>query len=442
MDRYVEQIASTLIESNISSTFIQIHPEECGNQKINTVLEKGFLDIKELDKNIKTLGEQINTLFNRSIQRLDTVATIINAEKERLQDISMLCNARTDYDNAISLTDHNFTGTYSYDNGVFFSKTRQSSLTKATIIDVTGNGYEGNKYVLQNKSYLEKIVNTKNRQHAVDNNLSTYWEYSRITASNTEGKLISDFNRDSSEAKCTITMKFDQLTNEIAIKSTIEGLKVIAIKYSNDNINYKDLNMLPFVINKKEDSYKNQNYIYGSNIIAFPDSLYVKITFESTSYLSDIIAFEKVIAQNNKTSTTTTVVPSAKRHVIRINDIECRRKQYISTSTLKTGNLITQDTDIYAISVFANVYLPNKIPEDYITFTLTVNGIDYTVKPVNSYSNGIKIIRFSQGKMPVEYTKYIGEKITSAYLTINIKSSKSKLTPYINNIKVLLGGEI
>ena len=274
-----------------------------------------------------------------------------------------------------------------------------------------------------------------------DNNISTYWEYSRITASNKEENLLSDFNKDSSEAKCTITLKFDQITNEMAIKSTIEGLKVTSIRYSNDNLSYKDLNILPFTINKKEASYKNQDYIYGSNIIAFPDSLYLKITFESNGYLSDTIAFEKIIAENDKTTTSTTIVPSAKRHVIRINDIECKRKQYASHSNFKTGNLITQDTDVYAISVFANVYLPNNMPSDYVTFTLTVNGVDYKVKPVNSYSDGIKIIRFSQGKMPVEYTKYIGEKITSAYLTINIKS-KTKLTPYINNIKILLGGEV
>ena len=67
--------------------------------------------------------------------------------------------------------------------------------------------------------------------------------------------------------------------------------------------------------------------------------------------------------------------------------------------------------------------------------------MDHEILPINSYKNGIKMIRFSQGKMPTEYTKYIGEKITSAYLTVSIKS-KNKITPYINNLKVLLGGEI
>ena len=441
MNRYVDEIRKGLSEKTIDTSNAFLHPEEYGNSKINNALENGFKYIEEIYNTTTELADKVDTLLNRSIERLETVSDIITSEKERLQDISMLCNAKTDYDNAIPLTDYYFTGNFEYQDGVFSSKTTQSTSTVATVIDVTGNGYEGNKYVLQNKSYLEDILSTSNRNAIVDNNISTYWEYSRITASNTEEDLLTDFNTDSSEAKCTITLKFDQISNELAIKSSIEGLKVVAIRYSNDNLTYKDLNIMPFSLNNKEDSYKNQDYIYGSNIIAFPDSLYVKITFESKGYLNDTIAFDKVIAENDKTSTLTTIVSTAKRHVIRINDIESKRKQYIKESAFKTNELITNKKDIYAISVFANIYLPNNISEDNVSFILTVNGIDYNIKPVNSYSDGIKIIRFSQGKMPVEYTKYIGEKITSAYLTVVIKS-KNKLTPYVNNIKVLLGGEI
>ena len=441
MNRYVDEIRKSISEKQINTSDIYLHPEEYGNTKLNNALENGFKYIEDLYSSTNELANKVDLLLNRSVERLETIADIINSEKERLQDISMLCNAKTDYDNAIPLTDYHFKGNYQYEDGVFSSKTTQSINTIATVIDVTGNGYEGNKYVLQNKNYLKNILDTSNRKAIVDNNVSTYWEYSRITASNTEEDLLTDFNTDSSEAKCTITLKFDQISNELAIKSSVEGLKVIAIRYSNDNLTYKDLNIMPFSLNNKEDSYKKQDYIYGSNIISFPDSLYVKITFESKGYLNDTIAFDKVIAEGDRTSTITTIIPTAKRHVIRINDIESRRKQYVRESAFKTDELITNKKDIYAISVFANMYLPNNISEDNISFVLTVNGIDYNVKPVNSYSNGIKIIRFSQGKMPVEYTKYIGEKITSAYLTITIKS-KNKLTPYINNIKVLLGGEV
>jgi hypothetical protein len=376
------------------------------------------------------------------VKRLEVVKDTINAEKERLQDISMLCNMKTDYENVIPLKDNDFTGEFTHEDGVFFSALNSSSSVRATVINVEGNGYEGNKYVLKNNKYLENILSTKSRNAITDNNVSSYWEYSRITASSSEPYLISDFNTDSAEAKCTVTLKFASRVNELVIKSSLDNIKVTGIKYSNDEINFKDVPMLPFTINRKDDSYKNQGYIYGSNIISFPDSKYAKITFESTSYLNEVIAFDRVQANEDETiENITTIVPTAKRHAIKINDINSRVKNYKTESTLKTGELISGGTDVYAISVFANVYYPNNIAKDNVKFILTVNGIDYEVKPVNSHESGVKIIRFSEGKMPAEYTKYIGEKIQSASLKI-VMNSEAKLTPYINNIKILLGGAI
>lgn len=440
MDRYVDMINKTLDNYTISEKTV-LHPEEYGNRKINTATRENLEDIKKIDSNIKNLGSKVEDLMNRTTKRLDVVKDIITSEKERLQDITMLCNSKTDYDNAIPLTDYHFKGDYSFNDGVFTGKETQSTTNKAQVIEVTGNGYEGNKYVINNKDYLEHTLNTTVKKNIVDNNISTYWEYSRVTASNTEPYLISDFNTDSSEATCTLTIKFNEKTNQLLIKSSLENIKILSIRYSLDNTSYTDLPMMPFKINSKEDSYKNQGYIYGSNIISFPDSYYLKVTFESTGYLDETLAFERIIPDSNKNEVITTIVPTAKRHVVRINDIKPSSKKYIQESVMYTDELINSNKDIYAISVFANIYLPNNISSDNVKFILTVNGKDYAIKPVNSYENGIKIIRFSQGKMPTEYTKYIGEKITSAKLKIHIKT-KNKLTPYINNLKVLLGGEV
>ena len=441
MDRYVEDLKQSL-QSNMMYEKTYIHPEESGNEKINKAFNTGFEDVISIDKKIKETANKTSDLLKRTIDRLEVVKDTINAEKERLQDISMLCNLKTDYENVIPLKDNDFTGEFTHEDGVFFSALNSSSSVKAQVINVEGNGYEGNKYVLKNNKYLENILNTKSRNAITDNNVSSYWEYSRITASSSEPYLISDFNTDSAEAKCTVTLKFASRVNELVIKSSLDNIKVTGIKYSNDEINFKDVPMLPFTINRKDDSYKNQGYIYGSNIISFPDSKYAKITFESTSYLNEVIAFDRVQANEDETiENITTIVPTAKRHVIKINDINSRVKNYKTESTLKTGELISGGTDVYAISVFANVYYPNNIAKDNVKFILTVNGIDYEVKPVNSHESGVKIIRFSEGKMPAEYTKYIGEKIQSASLKI-VMNSEAKLTPYINNIKILLGGAI
>lgn len=441
MDGYVDKIINSLTsEMKIERTFI--HPEEYGNEKLNNCLLKGYEDLQAIDTVQKELAIKIEETLDRTVKRLEVVNDYIQSEKERLQDISMLCNAKTDYDNVAPLNDSDFTGDYTYEDGIFYSKLNGSSYVKCIIDDVIGNGYEGNKYVKKETKYLEEMINSKSRANATDNNISTYWEYSRITASNTEPYLIADFNTDDAEAKTTVTLKFATKANEVAIKTSLETIKVIGIRYSNDGLNYTDIPMMPFIINNKDESYKEEGYIYGSNIISFPSSTYLKITFESTGYENETIAFERIVTDESENiDTITTIVPTAKRHVIKINDIYVKSKTFAIESHMKSKELITEDTDIYAISVFANVYLPAGLPKEAVKFILTVNGIDYEVQPVNNHEDGIKIIRFSQGKMPTEYTQYIGEKIQSAYLTVILKS-KNQICPYINNLKILYGGEI
>lgn len=441
MDRYVDTIINSLsTKMNIEKTYI--HPEEYGNKKINKAMIETYNDLKIIDSSQKKLAIKVEDVLSRTLKRLEVVNDSIQSEKERLQDISMLCNAKTDYDNVAPLDNNDFTGDFSYEEGVFFSKLSGSSYVNCIVDNVEGNGYEGNKYVKKDTQYLEEIINSKNKKFITDGNISTYWEYSRITASNTEPYLIADFNTDNAEAKATVTLKFANKANELSIKTTSENIKVIGIRYSNDGLNYEDIEMMPFVINNKQESYKEEGYIYGSNIISFPNSLYVKITFESIGYENEVLAFERVVSnESEKIEKITTVVPTAKRHVIKINDISVKSKIFAAESVMKSNELISEDTNVYAISVFANIYLPNGLPKDAVKFTLTINGIDYEVEPVNSHNNGIKIIRFSQGKMPAEYTKYIGEKIQSAFLKITLKS-KGQICPYINNLKILYGGEI
>lgn len=441
MDGYVDKIINSLT-SDMKTERTFIHPEDYGNEKLNSALAKSFEDLQAIDTSQKELATKVEEVLNRTLKRLDVVNDSIQSEKERLQDISMLCNSKTDYDNVAPLDDSDFTGEFSYKDGVFYSKLTGSSYVKCAVDDVTGNGYEGNKYVKKETKYLEDIINSKNRSHMTDNNISTYWEYSRITASNTEPYLIAAFNTDDSEAKATVTLKFASKANELSIKTSSETIKVVSIRYSSDGLNYKDVPMMPFVINNKDESYKEEGYIYGSNIISFPSSTYLKITFESIGYENETIAFERIVSNEaEQIEKITTIVPTAKRHVVKINDITVKSKSFYSDSSMKSNQLITEGTDVYAISVFANVYLPVGLSKDAVKFILTVNGIDYQVQPVNSYDNGIKVVRFSQGKMPAEYTQYIGEKIQSAYLTVTLKS-KGQICPYVNNLKILYGGEI
>lgn len=174
MDRYVESIKNSIKSSNMNYEEIFIHPEEYGNSKINEAIQKGYTDIIVLDNKIKDIGKQTNELLERTVNRLEVVMDVINSEKERLQDIVMLCNLKTDYENAISLIDSDFEGKFNYDNGVFSCSTTSNTSVSGKVENVEGNGYVGNKYVKSNSSYQEKIVSTKDTAALLDNNLSTY----------------------------------------------------------------------------------------------------------------------------------------------------------------------------------------------------------------------------------------------------------------------------
>ena len=137
MDRYVEDITKSLTTNMVyEKTFI--HPEEYGNEKINNAFDKGFTDVSNIDIQLKELAVKTEDVLSRTIKRLDVVKDTINAEKERLQDISMLCNAKTDYDNVIPLKDNSFIGTYTYEDGVFYSGLNTSSSVKFAVDDITG----------------------------------------------------------------------------------------------------------------------------------------------------------------------------------------------------------------------------------------------------------------------------------------------------------------
>lgn len=131
-------------------------------------------------------------------------------------------------------------------------------------------------------------------------------------------------------------------------------------------------------------------------------------------------------------------VDTAKRHVIRINGIDAYSESYKRSSYLKTGELVEQSVE--SIAIYANEYIPGHFPPGkYITYTLTVNGKDYDVEPINSNRAGKKIIKRETTRKDSSYEVRLGEIIKSAILTIKIESSGEFETPRLSGIKVLYG---
>ena len=450
MDKSILDEKRALLLSDYTPKYEQlyIHPEEGEDFRINNALEDIKSDIDKIDKLLIDKGNAVNDLLADTIDRLDLVKSKILTEKERIQDIKMLCNKYTDFDKVITIDNKNAYGQYNYADNSFLSQVKSYKKNVLHIDDIVGNGSEGNKYIFLNGSYVQDSLNTANRMALIDGSVNSYWEYQRITASATEKYLIHDFYPDSEEAKCTITLISTDKMNQLQILTPIDSTKVIGLQYSNDNINYTAMT-IPDITFDKLDSYENTGYIYGSNIISLPNCYCAKITLQSNSSSNDIVAYERSMftddtfdkEEANDVQTETTFIESAKRHVIKINDILAYSNLYAGNSYFKTDNLVDGTDDVYAVSVFANVYLPSQLSDDSVEFILTVNGVDHEVQPINSELDGVKIVRYSKGKSKTEYTDLTDEVINSVVLTVKIKSSKN-LTPYINNVKVLLGGEI
>ena len=458
LDEYIQAIKS---QYNQNYTGYSMHPEEGRDNKINSELLKINNDLSQIDNAIMSIGQQVYDLMTNTILRLNNIHANIMIEKERYQDMQMLCNKYNDYDHVKLLDNNDFRGEFYYENNLYSPERVKTKDVGLQVIDVSGNGYEGNKYVYKDFKYTNSVLDTSLRKNIVDKKITTYYEYSRITMNNTEDVSLFDFNKDNKDAVCTITLMAEDPINEIEIKSDETNVVITEIAYSEDGITYEQLD-IPYVsINNKLDSYENKGYVYGSGKICFPKQIRLfKLTFESNGYTNDVLAYEKAlysyeneeeesdyIYNSNEIDSSITpdidyvtmIVKSAKRHVIKINEITAGSYQYKTKSRMQSVELL--DQDVYAISVFANVYIPEGLSDSAVEFILTINGRDYDVVPINSHLNGVKIIRFSTGTASSAYTRRIGEKIKSAYLTI-VFTNESRIAPYINNIKVLLGGEL
>lgn len=444
MDRepiILDKMYRPVLKQNTTKTLL--HPEDEGIKAINTFINNSSTDIKIIDDNFIELGNSINSLLNNTVERLDTVKNKIILEHERLQDIIMLCNKYTDFEKTIKLTNNDFDGNFEYNSGIFSCPISSTNELRYKINDILGNGYEGNKYVYNRyeETFVNDTVDTSKRTNISDSTRSSYWEYSRISASEKEKYIFPEVNFDSEEAKCTIDIETESNASQLYISSNDSNIVLSEFNISNNGTDYEDVEMKNITINSKEESYDNFNYTYGSGLIAFKPSKYLKLTLESKGHTDDTIAFKhKTLLENGGVSSEKTIVlESGKRNVIPINDITIKKVSFASSTTLTSKELIS-DSPVSVISVFCNVYLPKPLKDNAVKFILTVNGQDIEIAPVNSHLNKTKIIRFSNGTMKNDYTHYLNEKIKSAKLKIMLNGN-AELSPFINNVKILVGDE-
>lgn len=134
------------------------------------------------------------------------------------------------------------------------------------------------------------------------------------------------------------------------------------------------------------------------------------------------------------------VLNTAKRHAIKISNFKAEQNIYKTANTFVSKELIT--TPVKSIAFYCNEYVPEHFPEGvYFKYALTINGTEYEVLPINSQRNGKKIIRTTENSEFSEYVEYLNEDIKSAILTINLYTPNATETPFVSDIKILIGGE-
>ena len=211
------------------------------------------------------------------------------------------------------------------------------------------------------------------------------------------------------------------------------------VSYSDDGIIYKSSWSKPTEINNINKSYIDPNYIYGTGVISFPPSQYIKIQLSSNGATDDKLAFLFSDTSNNQKPIEKIIeLPNAKRHVIRISDITAHIGVF-SPGFLETGELITNP--VQSIAVFANEYIPEYFTDDkeYIKYFLTVNGVEHQIVPINSQKYGTKIIRVSNYSITDDHIIHINETIKSASLKIVINTMNNNVTPFLSNLKICFG---
>lgn len=417
---------------------IDIHPEsEVNHKDINQIFKYIGTDLDIVNSSVSIASARFRNLLETTRTKLSAVKKKLNTEKERQEDINILCNKYTNFSNIILLSDVNNEGDAVYSNNAFMLPNKNYTKVQGEILEVTGNGYAGNNYVYSDNDFLQTVKDTSNTQYMVDNSLLTYFEYSRITASNSEKDIFPYVNFDSIHARCSVLIKASTAVNTLELTMETSDVVIESLSTSMDGITFTESSLKDVAINDKYSRFSNKDYIFGSGLLSFKDCLYIKLTLRATKYSNDTIAFTKKDSNN-----TDNIIKlnTAKRSVIRINEITLSKKEYTSSAQIKLSNFLTDNAS--SLAIFANEYIADSLSiRNCVTYTLTVNGIDYEVIPINSQNNGKKVVRTTNSTIAADHVHYLTEKAKNATLTISMKTTAKEFSPFISDLKILIGGE-
>ena len=430
----------------------------------NNMINEICKDTYALLMSQKINANQLYNLMITTKTRLDEIKKDLEEEKEKLEDTNILCNNYSNFDNVIQLDNTNVFGIYSYEDGIFTSKIKDRAEIPFNVDTVVGNGYEGNKYVIEDGSFKKETLDTSNRKYINDNDLLTIYEYSRITTSDANNKDFNpDVNYDSIEARCTITISSNLPFNTLRINVSSKDTYLTSLQYSSDGINYYEVLNDSIQINNSDIKYSNVNYIANSGLQVIPNALYAKITLMSNSTTDETIGVDKIeVIEENVTTNEIVTNTSASdlttdentyagvnnddkniedEIVSEIKNTSSNKSSYIDEEgVLHKSNSVEEKVKVYNTSTSSsyalyddntiikikNEYLPNG-EVGYITETYGISSKDYDMIRNEAY-NKINKYEYNSNKKALSYVSNPLNNKSSNYVINKINDDTIKIT--------------
>jgi hypothetical protein len=413
------ELAAATAAQPIAKGFITHPEEEPKRAEINSFLIETGLDIYGLTAKIRDAAANYQELMQTAKDNLAAIEERVLAERTRLEDINVIKGEYSEFRNAKALTQNDFTGDFGSIGAAIAAPETTLSAAELKVETILGNGYEGNSYVYADGSFPEETESTADRAAITDGSFTTFYEYSRLTATKKEDDAPTEINIDNQEAECSIVLSSETQFNTISVESEKGKTILTGLFVSQDGIAYTKILDRPM---KLKDA----------NLLSMPLVYYVKLVLKSDGVSNDKIAYKKTKLLSDETAIIET---EARRHVIKLNGVTAWNRECEQEGNAKTEELLSGE--VKSIAILAEEYSQSGYGN--FAYTLTINGKDYPVEPLNSEKAGVKVIRNVSLLSPDGYALHIAERIQSAVLSIKIKAPYKTENAYISDIKVVTG---
>ena len=416
----------------------ELEPEsDLSFNKEQRQLSEILLDLHAVNNGIVEAKNKIVDIIDDIDYSLATIRDNIKKQSEQVEDLNLLCGTDSLYNAIIPIyvTDFENTSAELLDSKTIGASVISSTAVPYDIISLSGNGYSGNAFVYQDKQLQEPAEDHSDLQFISDSNDITIYEYSRLYARQKDAVITEIINYDDRPAECVLTLSAKESVCQMRLLSPDSDIIVTRLETSDDGIHFYDRLQEPVAINDLSKIYQDAHYIYGSNMLCFPYSSFIRVTLSNNKSTNDIIAMPL-----SKDTNTIQRLDTIFRKRIAIAGIELYSMQY-DTATLVSQEILKEGA-VDKVSLFASEYIPDHFSNDvsYIQYSLILNGQEYPIVPANSGREGTRIIKYSEESTSLqEYTELIHETIKTLQVKITIEPHNQKETPYVSNLKICVG---